>query len=124
MAFATSGAHDVRAWAVQEGIEVPKTGSFSTDLIEKFNAQHKGKRYSPDHVDRYEWSAKPQKGRKRTLRINDAEVRAAAREAGVQVGKRGALRPEVKDAFVLGTLDALAQAQREAQAPQEGDSEE
>jgi len=115
MAFGTSGATAVREWAVQNGIEVPKTGRLADDIVERFNAQHKGKRYSPEHVDRYPWEAKPAKGRKVRKMINDREVRLAAREAGVPVGERGALRPEVKDAFVLGTLSALVPQPEQSQ---------
>jgi len=110
MAFATSGAQDVRKWAAEQNIDAPETGRLPDDLIAKFNKAHPGKRYSASHVERYSWTAKPSKGKSRTRKINDREVRLAAREAGVKVGERGALRPEVKDAYVLDNLAALAQS--------------
>lgn len=119
MAFATSGSRAVRAWAVEQGISVPPTGRLADDIVERFNREHKGKRYAPGHVDRYPWTAKPPKGRKVTKQINDREVRQAAREAGVPVGERGALRPEVKDAYVLGTLSALVPSGQPAEQSQD-----
>lgn len=116
MAFATSGSREVREWAVAQGLSVPKTGRLADDIVAAFDKQHKGKRYAAGHVDRYPWTAKPEKGRKVTRKINDREVRQAAREAGVPVGERGALRPEVKDAYVLGTLDSLVPSEQPEQS--------
>ena len=105
----TASPASVREWASEQGIKVGTRGKFSRDLIRAFNKAHAVK-YSPgNHVAAVKHTAKPDKGRAKTLTINVAQVRAAAAEAGVPVGDRGRVSKAIKDAYVLGTLDALAE---------------
>lgn len=99
---------DVRAWASEQGIPVGKRGKFSRDLISAYNKAHGLKYRAGEHVPTVKVTAKPAKGRSVTRTVNMAQVRAAAQEAGVPVGKRGRIDRKVVDAYVLGTLSDLA----------------
>ena len=99
---------DVRKWATDNGYTVGKRGKFSTDLISAYNKAN-GLKYRPgQHVPTVKVTAKPEKGRRVTRTVNMAQVRAAALDAGVPVGKRGRIDSKVIDAYVLGTLSDLA----------------
>ena len=100
---------DVRAWASANGHEVGKRGKFSKELILAFNRANGVKYREGAHVPTVKVSAKPAKGRTVTRTVNMAQVRSAAREAGVPVGKRGRIDRKVVDAYVLGTLSTLAE---------------
>lgn len=99
---------DVRAWAADNGFTVGKRGKFSAEVISAFNKSNGLKYRAGHHVPTVKVSAKPAKGRTVTRTVNVAQVRAAALDAGVEVGKRGRLDRKVIDAYVLGTLDTLA----------------
>jgi hypothetical protein len=105
---ATASPADVRAWARENGHEVGTRGRFAPDLIRAFNASHGLKYREAQHVPTVEVTAKPEKGRKVTRKVNISLVREAALAAGVPVGKRGRISQEVIQAYVLGTLDTLA----------------
>ena len=105
---ATASPADVRAWARENGHEVGTRGRFAPDLVRAFNASHGLKYREAQHVPTVEVTAKPEKGRKVTRKVNIALVREAALAAGVPVGKRGRISQEVIQAYVLGTLDTLA----------------
>ena len=98
---------DVRTWADEQGIPVGKRGKFSDDLIRAYNKAHGLKYRAGEHVPVVKVTAKPAKGRSVTRTINMAQVRAAAREAGVEVGKRGRIDRKVVDAYVLGDFSPL-----------------
>lgn len=98
---------DVRAWAADNGFTVGKRGKFSRDLISAYNKAHGLKYRQGEHVPTVKVSAKPAKGRTVTRTVNVAQVRAAAAEAGVPVGKRGRISPEVMQAYVLGDFSPL-----------------
>ena len=106
---ATAPASAVRAWATENGIETGSRGRLAPDVIKAYNAKHGLKYREAQHVETIEVTAKPEKGRKVTRRVNVAMVRDAAREAGVPVGKRGRISDEVLSAYVLGTLSDLAE---------------
>lgn len=99
---------DVRKWAAENGHTVGKRGKFSTDLIAAYNKANGLKYRQGQHVPTVKVTAKPEKGRSVTRTVNVAQVRQAAAEAGVPVGKRGRLDRKVIDAYVLGTLSDLA----------------
>lgn len=99
---------DVREWAKANGHEVGARGKFSRDLIAAYNKANGLKYRQGQHVPTVKVTAKPEKGRSVTRTVNVAQVRAAAADAGVSVGKRGRLDRKVIDAYVLGTLDTLA----------------
>ena len=99
---------DVRAYAQKNGIAVGTRGKFSKDLISAYNKSHGVKYVEGKHVARVKVTAKPEKGRSVTRSVNMGEVRAAALDAGLPVGKRGRIAEEVVNAYVLGTLDTLA----------------
>lgn len=99
---------DVRAWAAENGFDVGSRGRFSTDLVRAFNKANGLKYREGQHVPTVRVSAKPEKGRTVTRTVNVADVRAAAREAGVPVGRRGRIDGAVMSAYVLGTLSDLA----------------
>ena len=101
-------ASEVRAWAAANGHTVGKRGKFSQELISAFNKANKVKYREGQFTPTVSHTAKPEKGRSKTIKVNPALVRQAAREAGVPVGNRGRLDKRVLDAYVLGTLDALA----------------
>ena len=105
---ATASPADVREWARANGHPVGTRGRFAPDLIKAFNASHGLKYREAEHVPTVEVTAKPEKGRKVTRKVNIALVREAALAAGVPVGKRGRISKEVVEAYVLGTLDILA----------------
>ena len=105
---ATASPADVRAWARENGHKVGTRGRFAPDLIRAFNASHGLKYREAQHVPTVEVTAKPEKGRKVTRKVNISLVREAAAAAGVPVGKRGRISQEVIQAYVLGTLDTLA----------------
>ena len=88
---------------------VPATGRISDEAASIYNRANPGKRYKPAQYagKTFKVTAKPEKGRSVTKVIVEKEARAAAREAGVPVGKRGALPKEVREAYVLGTLSSL-----------------
>lgn len=100
---------DVRAWAQENGHKVGQRGKFSRDLISAYNKANGLKYREGEHVPTVKVSAKPAKGRTVTRTVNMAQVRAAASAAGVPVGKRGRIDRKVIDAYVLGTLDTLAE---------------
>ena len=100
---------DVRAWAADNGFNVGKRGKFSQEVISAFNKANGLKYRQGQHVPTVKVSAKPAKGRTVTRTVNMAQVRAAAIEAGVPVGKRGRIDHKVTEAYVLGTLDTLAE---------------
>lgn len=99
---------DVRVWAADNGFTVGKRGKFSRELIAAFNKSNGLKYREGEHVPTVKVSAKPVKGRTVTRTVNVAQVRAAAQEAGVPVGKRGQIAPAIMEAYVLGTLSDLA----------------
>lgn len=105
---ASASPADVREWARANGHTVGTRGRFAPDLIKAFNASHGLKYREAEHVPTVEVTAKPEKGRKVTRKVNIALVREAAAAAGVPVGKRGRISQEVIQAYVLGTLDTLA----------------
>ena len=105
---ATASPADVREWARENGHKVGTRGRFAPDLIRAFNASHGLKYREAQHVPTVEVTAKPEKGRKVTRKVNISLVREAALAAGVPVGKRGRISQEVIAAYVLGTLDTLA----------------
>ena len=105
---ASASPADVREWARANGHTVGTRGRFAPDLIKAFNASHGLKYREAEHVPTVEVTAKPEKGRKVTRKVNIALVREAALAAGVPVGKRGRISQEVVEAYVLGTLDSLA----------------
>ena len=105
---ATAPASVVRAWAAENGIETGSRGRLAPDVIKAYNAKHGLKYREAQHVETIEVTAKPEKGRKITRRVNVAMVRDAAREAGVPVGNRGRISEAVLTAYVLGTLSDLA----------------
>lgn len=106
---ATAPASAVRAWAAEQGIEVGKRGRLAPQVVKAYNASHGLKYREAQHVETVEVTAKPEKGRKITRRVNVAMVRDAARDAGVPVGKRGRISEQVLTAYVLGTLSDLAE---------------
>lgn len=99
---------DVREWAADNGFTVGKRGRFGADLVKAYNKAHGLKYRQGQHVPTVKVSAKPAKGRTVTRTVNMAQVRAAANEAGVTIGKRGRIDHKVTEAYVLGTLDTLA----------------
>src|SRR5690606_22653787 len=108
MAFKTASPAQVRAFAAEKGFQVGARGKFSDELVKAFNTEHRCTPYrAGQFVPTEKHTVKPEKGRKVTRTINLSEVRAAAREAGVQVGARGRIPTQVKDAYVLGTLSSL-----------------
>ena len=104
----TASPADVRVWAADNGFTVGKRGKFSRDLISAYNKANGLKYREGEHVPTVKVTAKPAKGRSVTRTVNMAQVRAAAVEAGVEVGKRGRIDRKVIDAYVLGTLSDLA----------------
>ena len=99
---------DVRVWAADNGFTVGKRGKFSRELISAYNKAHGLKYRVGEHVPTVKVSAKPAKGRTVTRTVNVAQVRDAARKAGVPVGERGRIAPAIMEAYVLGTLSDLA----------------
>lgn len=106
---ATAPASAVRAWAAEQGIEVGKRGRLAPEVVKAYNAKHGLKYKEAQHVETVEVTAKPEKGRKITRKVNVAMVREAALDAGVPVGKRGRISEQVLTAYVLGTLSDLAE---------------
>lgn len=99
-----ASAAEVRAWAKENGHEVGARGLFSQETITAYNKSHAVKYKAGKHVKTIEVKAKPAKGRTQTRKVNVEQVRKAAQEAGVKVGKRGTLPQSVLAAYVLGTL--------------------
>jgi hypothetical protein len=100
----------VRVWAEAQGlIKAGQRGRLGAAVIKAYNKSNGVKHTESQFRPTVKHTVKPDKGRKieRTLVIND--VRKAAAEAGVPVGKQGTLSTAVLDAYVLGTLDSLAQ---------------
>ena len=106
---ATAPASAVRAWAAEQGIEAGKRGRLAPQVVKAYNAKHGLKYKEAQHVETVEVTAKPEKGRKSTRKVNVAMVREAALDAGVPVGKRGRISEQVLTAYVLGTLSDLAE---------------
>lgn len=103
---ASANPADVRAWAQAQGL-IPTSqvrGRLSPAVTKAYNAAHGTKYREGAFVETVEVVAKPAKGRKVTRKVNVAEVRAAAKAAGVPVGERGRIPASVLSAFVLGTL--------------------
>ena len=95
---------DVREWAADNGYAVGTRGKMPADVIKEYNRAH-GTKYRPgQYVATKPHTAKPAKGRAKTVKVNPAQVREAAMAAGVEVGKRGRISRDVLDAYVLGTL--------------------
>lgn len=99
---------DVRAWGAENGFTVGARGRFSADLVKAYNKAHGLKYRAGAHVPTVKVTAKPEKGRSVTRTVNMADVRAAALDAGVKVGKTGRIDRKVTEAYVLGTLSDLA----------------
>lgn len=115
-----SNVRTVSPATVRQALGLTKsTGRLSDADIKRYNkGKAPGQRYEPGAYagPAIEVTAKPEKGRAKSRKVVVSEVRAAAREAGVPVGARGRLAPEVMQAYVLGTLSTLAQAPQEAPA--------
>lgn len=109
----SASASEVREWAREQGVAVGKRGRLAPDVVKAYNAAHRIKHVEAAHVETVEVTAKPEKGRAITRRVNISQAREAAREAGVEVGARGRLPKSVLSAFVLGTLSDLASEQVE-----------
>jgi hypothetical protein len=104
----------VRAWARENGHTVGVKGKLPPTVIEAFNAAHPETPYFEGvHAE----AAKKivvtgvktlDSGKKipvrRTTTVN--EVRLTAQAAGINVGRRGRLTPDVLTAFAVGQLDA------------------
>lgn len=100
----------VRAWAESEGlIGKGQRGRLGQTVIKAYNKAHGVKHTEAKFVPTVKHTVKPPKGRKIERTLNVAAVRKAAAEAGVPVGRQGTLSKAVLDAYVLGTLDTLAQ---------------
>ena len=100
----TATAAEVRAFARAQGITVGKRGRFAPTLVKAFNDANPVKYVEAGHVPAREVTVTAANHRKVIRRVNPAQVRAAARAAGVEVGERGRLPREVVEKFVLGTL--------------------
>ena len=100
----TATAAEVRAFARATGLAVGERGRFSPEVIEAFNAQAEVPYVEGGHRHTVEVTAKSKNHRKITRRVDPAEVRAAAKAAGMEVGERGRLPREAFERFVLGTL--------------------
>lgn len=92
---------DVRAWALAQGKTVGERGKFSKTLIAEYNKTHKGKPYKQGKfVPSVVLTAKPEKGRAKTVALTASERRAARLAVGA--GERGRLSPAHVAAIVLG----------------------
>ncbi len=100
----TATAAEVRAFARATGLAVGARGRFSPEVVEAFNAKSPVPYVEGGHVHSVEVTAKSRNHRKITRRVNPAEVRAAAKAAGMKVGDRGRLPREAFERFVLGAL--------------------
>lgn len=100
----TATAAEVRAFARANGIEVGKRGRFAPSLVEAFNAQAETPYVEAGHVHTVTVTAKSKNHRTVTRNVSPAAVRAAAKAAGVEVGKQGRLPRSLMEAYVLGTL--------------------
>ena len=110
MAFKSVSPATVRAFFTAKGTPIAPTGRISFEDAKVYNKANPGKRYVPAAYEgkTITVTAKPAKGRTVTRKVVESQVREAAREAGVPVGKRGALPKAVREAYVLGTLSNLA----------------
>jgi len=112
----SASAKQVRTWAEGEGLIKPKgRGRLGASVIKAYNKTHSVKHTEAAFRPTVRHEVKPPKGRKVSRLINVNDVRKAAAEAGVPVGKQGTLSKAVLDAYVLGTLSSLS-----APAPTEG----
>lgn len=112
MSFRPVSPATVRAYFDSIGEPIAPTGRISAASTKVYNKANPGKRYVPAGYagKAFKVTAKPVKGRSVTKVVVEREVRAAALAAGVKVGERGALTPQVREAYVLGTLSTLASA--------------
>lgn len=101
---------EVRAFAKANGLPVGSRGKFSQAVISAFNKGRRGpKRYdqSVPYAPHVECVGKV-KGRPPIRKVVAVPVlRAAAAEAGVQIGERGRIPSQVKAAYATGTLSSL-----------------
>lgn len=100
----TATPAEVRAFARAQGIAVGSRGRFAPTLVKAFNDANSVKYVEAGHIPAREVTVTAANNRKVTRRVNPAQVRAAAKAAGVEVGERGRLPREVIEKFVLGTL--------------------
>lgn len=100
----TARPSEVRAFARANGIEVGERGRFAPSLVKAFNDASDVKYVEGGHVHSVTVTAKSKNHRKITRQVNPAEVRAAAKAAGIEVGDRGRLSRDLFERFVLGTL--------------------
>jgi hypothetical protein len=100
----TATPAEVRAFARAQGLPVGKRGRFAPSLVKAFNDASPVKYVEAGHVPAREVTVTAANHRKVTRRVNPAQVRAAAKAAGIEVGARGRLPREVINRFVLGTL--------------------
>lgn len=100
----TATPAEVRAFARAQGLPVGTRGRFAPSLVKAFNDQSKVKYVEAGHIPAREVTVTAANHRKVTRRVSPAQVRAAARAAGVEVGDRGRLPREIVEKFVLGTL--------------------
>lgn len=106
-------ASAVRAWGRENDFD-GKTetmvaestkGRLNPALVKAYNAKHKGgNAYSEKDkaVKSITVTAKPEKGRSKTARVNVAQARAAAKAQGLTVGARGRLPQAVLSSLILG----------------------
>lgn len=119
-------AATVRTWAkstdlstvegLPAGHVIARQGRLHPSLVKAFNAAHKGK---AEHVQgtkipktvKVTTVRVSEKGRKTpvTKNVVVSEARAAALAAGVQVGKRGRVTPQVLAAFATGDFSAFTE---------------
>ncbi len=103
-------AAQVRAWGraqgITEGTKEGTRGRLNPALVSAFNAKHKGSNAYKEgaSVETVTVKAKPAKGRTIVRTVNVAQVRAAAKAAGLPVGARGRVPAEMLSAYVLGVL--------------------
>ena len=86
------------------GTAANQRGRLNPALIAAYNKSHRGQNaYAEgEAVKSVTVTAKPEKGRSKTVKVNIAEARAAAVAQGIEVGARGRLPKAVLNSLILG----------------------
>ena len=99
-----SSPADVRAWARENGMTVGERGKLPPEVIKEFNKAHKNAPYrQAEFVQTVNVrGVRVVNGRKVPIQTNVRlpEVRAAAAEAGIEIGARGRIPADILSAYV------------------------